>query len=325
MTSPPTASGVPPLVLVSGPERVLADRAVASTLDALRSGDPEIEVIRIAAEAYEPGVLVQQASPSLFGGAKAIVVRGVEQGSDELVTDLLTVLAAPDESMTLIVEHGGGARGKKILDTMKKAGARVLEAPAIKSDREKSEFVTNEFRRQGRRIAPAAVRALVEAVGKDVSELAAACTQLVDDTTGVVDEATVETYHGGRVEATGFKVAETALAGDVPGALRLLRHAISGGLDPVPIVAVIASQLRQLVKVSGAGRGPSGSLAKSLGMAPWQIDKSRRLAQGWSDDGLGAAIQAVAAADFEVKGGGRDPIYAVERAVILIGRARTGR
>ena len=28
---------------------------------------------------------------------------------------------------------------------------------------------------------------------------------------------------------------------------------------------------------------------------------------GWELDGLGVAIQAVAAADFEVKGGGRDP------------------
>jgi arginine deiminase len=30
-------------------------------------------------------------------------------------------------------------------------------------------------------------------------------------------------------------------------------------------------------------------------------------------------------ADFEVKGGGRDPVYAVERAVLTITRARTGR
>ncbi|WP_226345315.1 DNA polymerase III subunit delta [Agilicoccus flavus] len=329
MSSSPTSGGVPALVLVSGPERVLADRAVDSTLTALRSVEPGVEVIRLDADAYEPGSLVQHASPSLFGGVKALVVRGIDAGTDELLADTLAVVAevaaAPPGDLTLVVEHRGGARGKKVLDTLKKAGARVLEAPAIKTDREKSEFVTNEFRRRGRRIDPAAVRALVEAVGRDVSELAAACGQLADDSTGVVDADLVETYHGGRVEATGFKVAETALAGDTPAALRLLRHALAGGLDPVPIVAVIASQLRQLVKVSGAGRGPSGSLAKSLGMAPWQIDKARRLANGWTDDALGAAVQAVAAADFDVKGGGRDPVYALERAILTIGRARTGR
>jgi DNA polymerase-3 subunit delta len=37
---------------------------------------------------------------------------------------------------------------------------------------------------------------------------------------------------------------------------------------------------------------------------------------------LGVAIQAVAAADVEVKGGGRDPVYAVERAILSIAAAR---
>ena len=44
-----------------------------------------------------------------------------------------------------------------------------------------------------------------------------------------------------------------------------------------------------------------------------------------NSEGLAEAIQAVAHADFEVKGGGRDPVYAVERAVLTITRARTGR
>ena len=91
---------------------------------------------------------------------------------------------------------------------------------------------------------------------------------------------------------------------------------------PVPIVAVLASQLRQLIKVGSAGRGGSAALAKSLGMAPWQVDKARRSVGHWSGDGLGVALQAVAAADFEVKGGGRDPVYAVERAILTVTRAR---
>ena len=54
-------------------------------------------------------------------------------------------------------------------------------------------------------------------------------------------------------------------------------------------------------------------------MAPWQVDKARRAARAAGPPtALAAAIQAVAAADFEVKGGGRDPVYAVERAVLTI-------
>jgi DNA polymerase-3 subunit delta len=57
-------------------------------------------------------------------------------------------------------------------------------------------------------------------------------------------------------------------------------------------------------------------------MAPWQVDKARRQLGHWTADGLGRAIQAVAAADVEVKGGGRDPVFAVERAVLTITAAR---
>ena len=139
----------------------------------------------------------------------------------------------------------------------------------------------------------------------------------------------VERYYGGRVEATGFKVADAAIAGQTDQALGLLRHALGSGVDPVPIVAVLALGLRSLAKVSTAGSMRSADVARDLGMAPWQVDKARRQLRGWSPQGLALAIEAVAAADLAVKGGlpikGRragDPVYAVEKAVLQIGSAR---
>jgi DNA polymerase III subunit delta len=320
-----SATGVPPYVLISGGESVLAERALASTLAALRAGDPELEVIKLYAEDYQSGTLTMHASPSLFGGTKAIVVHDLDEAPDELQTDVLAYLAAPADEVTLVVTHKSGLRGKKVIDTLNKAGARVIDASVIKSDADKAQFAANEFRRQGRKATPDAVRALVEAVGKDLRELTAACAQLVADTDGVVDASMVEKYHGGRVEATGFRVADAAIAGNAGEALRLLRHAISAGDSPVPIVAVLAMQLRQMVKVGSAGRGSSGQLAKTFAMAPWQIDQARRKLGGWDPEGVGRAIQAVAAADFDVKGGGRDPVYAVERAILTICGARNPR
>ena len=45
---------------------------------------------------------------------------------------------------------------------------------------------------------------------------------------------------------------------------------------------------------------------------------------GWEAEALGRCIQAVAQADYDVKGGGRDPVYAVERAILTIARERHG-
>ncbi len=319
MTSP----SVPHLVLVTGPEAVLAERATAGILADLRVTAPALEAVRLPAAGYVAGSLMLHSSPSLFGGARAVVVEDLDEASDELQGDLLDYVARPVEDVTLIVTHKSGQRGKKVLDLLRRSGARVIDCPAIKSDRDKSEFVTNEFRRQGRKATPDAVRALVEAVGRDPRELASACQQLVSDTEGLVDERLVERYHGGKVEATGFRVADAVVAGQTGEALRLLRHAISTGVDPVPIVAVLASQLRTLVRVGSAGRGSSAQVAKVLGLAPWQVDRARRSVAHWDPDALGCAIQAVAAADFEVKGGGRDPVYAVERAILTITAARS--
>lgn len=317
-----TAAAVPSLALVSGPEEVLVERAVARLVGAARASGAD--VIRVEAAGYEPGALVMHASPSLFGGTTCLVVRGLHEAPDELQLDLLALLGAPVEDVSIVVTHGGGMKGKKVLDTLKKLGAEVIECPAIKSDRDKSDFVLKEFVQARRKITSDGVRALVEAVGKDVRELASACAQLIADTEGTVDDAVVDTYHGGKVEASGFRVADAAVAGQAGEALRLLRHAIASGVDPVPIVAVLASQLRQLIKVGSAGRGSSAQLAKTLGLAPWQVDRARRAVGHWTADGLAVALQAVAAADFEVKGGGRDPVYAVERAILTITRARAG-
>lgn len=320
MTSP-----VPPLVLIAGPETLLIDRGVDRVLQQARAASEDLEVFRLAAATYTAGELMLQASPSLFGGDKLILVRDLDEASDELILDLDTYLKAPDAGVTLVVTHKGGQRGKRVLDALKKGKAEIIDAPAVKSDRDKADFAAREFSAAGRQARPDAIHALVEAVGKDLRELASACQQLIADTSGVIDLDLVTTYHAGKVEATGFRVADAALAGNAGDALRLLRHAFAVGVDPVPIVAVLASQLRQLVKVDAAGRGRSADIARQVGLAPWQVDKAWRTLRGWDSEGLGRSIQAVAAADLEVKGGGRDPEYAVEHAVLTITRARSGR
>ena len=140
---------VPPYVLVSGPESLLAERGVCRRpLDDLKVTEPELETIRLYAAAYTAGELTLHASPSLFGGAKCIVVHDLDEADDELQADLLAALAGePEPDLTLVVLHKGGSRGKKVLDTLKGSGARVIDAPAIKTDRDKADFAAHEFRR----------------------------------------------------------------------------------------------------------------------------------------------------------------------------------
>lgn len=320
-----------PVVLVTGAEVVLGERAVAAVVGAARAQDPETRVERVDAAGYEPGALTVALSPSLFGGGLVVVVTGVEQADEAFAKEALAYLAAPDPEVCLVLRHSGGVRAKALLDAARKAGAPEAACLPITRDDEKVDFASAEFRRVGVKAQPAAVRALVDAVGSDLRELSSACAQLADDaaalapsgSTVTIDAELVERYFGGRVEATAFKVADAAIAGRSDQALALLRHALDTGADPVPVVAALAMKVRTLAKVSGAGRGSSTVLAKELSLAPWQIDRARKELTGWSQSGIAGVILALAEADTALKGGGRDRVYAVERVVLSIAQARS--
>lgn len=304
-------------MLVQGAEGLLVERAVQRLQDLARAADPDVELAELEAATYGRGTLAVETSPSLFADRRLVVVRGAEAASDDLIVDVLDYLPNASPDVTLVIEHRGGQRGKKMLDAIRASGAPVAACEPIKKDGDKAAFASAECRRAGRRADAGAVRALVEAVGSDLRELAAACSQLCSDTTGTITEKVVTRYYGGRVEATGFRVADAAVAGQRAEAVTLLRHALATGVDPVPIVAVLAMKLRALAKVA-AMRGRGSASAADLGMAPWQVDRARRELQHWTPEGLATAITAVADADAEVKGGGRDPVFAVERAVLRI-------
>jgi len=222
----------------------------------------------------------------------------------------------------LVLHHGGGQRGKKFLEAVRGSGAAVVTCEPIKKDADKVAFAAAELRRAGRRADAAAMRALVEAVGADLRELAASCAQLVADTSGVISADVVNRYYGGRIEATGFRVADAAVAGQTGQAVTLLRHALATGADPVPLVAALAAKLRVLAKVA-ATRGRGAVAARDLGIAPWLVERALRDLARWTPEALAAAITAVAQADAEVKGGSRDAVFAVERAVIRVASAAT--
>lgn len=313
-----------PIVLISGSERLLADRARDTLVAKVTGRDPDVEITEIEAAAYEAQALASLTSPSLFAEAKLLIVNGVESCSEAFITDMLEYLGEPASDTVAVLRHGGGQRGKKLLDALKKAGVPTVDAQPIKSDADRQAFAQQEFARAERTIEPAALAALMNAIGAEVSELAAGIRQLADDTSGTITAEAVDTYYGGRVEATGFKVADAAVAGRLADALSLLRHALSTGTDPVPMVAAMAIKVRQMAKVAGL-RGGSGQLAGQLKMAPWQVDVARRSLARWDEERLAEALIEVADADAAVKGGSRDPVYALERMVTVVARGARGR
>ncbi|HET9896350.1 MAG TPA: DNA polymerase III subunit delta [Streptosporangiaceae bacterium] len=312
------------ITVIVGEEDLLVERAVKSVLSGLTAGpgqsEPDVHEVRAADLATgELGMLM---SPSLFGGETVVIVRGVQDASAAIATELGKLAADLPPEVTLVITHSGGAKHKALLTAL--SGARRIDCPAVRRFGERMEFLRAEFARAGRKADDGGLRALLDGVGTDLRDLAAACDQLASDITGVVTAAAVAKYWRGRAEATGFSVADRALEGNLTQALAQLRWALAVGTAPVLITSALARGLRTLGQVGSASRRKSGpALASELGMPPWMIDKARQQLRGWSSAGLARAHCAVALADAQVKGEGASAGYALEHVLRVIAECRS--
>ncbi|MBV9291250.1 MAG: DNA polymerase III subunit delta [Frankiales bacterium] len=316
---------MPAVTLVLGDEELLVSRAVQRALDAARPAGAEasdamqaLAVEDVEAADLTPAQLVELTSPSLFGEARAVVVRSAQDAGKDLTAALVALATDGDDDVVLVVVHAGGAKGKSVAEALRGAGARVAEAPRVKTIRDREQFVADEVREAGGSIDRAAAADLVAAVGSDLRELATACRQLVTDVGAKIGPDEVSAYYRGRVESTGFAVADRAVEGDVSAALETLRWAFATGTDPVLISAALAANLRTIGLVASAGRGSPDALAGPLGMPPWKIRRAQAWVKRWQPAALAEAVRAVADADADIKGEGADAAYAAERAVTTV-------
>ena len=309
------------LHLVLGEEELLIERAVASIVAQARAvtNDPDaMPVDRLRAGDASSAELAELLSPSLFAEDRVIVLEAAAEAGKDAVA--LVTAAAGDlpEGVVLVVLHTGGGRAKALAPALQKQGAEVHTCAKISKANERNEFVRNEFRTAGVRVSGDVVQAVVEAIGSDLRELAAACSQLAADTGGKVDVDAVRRYYSGRAEVTGFEVADLAVAGDRPAAMEALRWATDRGVPAVLLADALADSVHTIARVGSAGRGDPFALASQLGMPPWKVKKAQTQARGWTAATIGSALQVVAALNADVKGGAADTDYALEHALASI-------
>lgn len=305
--------------LVLGDEDLLVERAVADVLRAARdragtSENPDIPVNRMRAGDVSTFELAELLSPSLFADERIVVLEAAAEAGKDAVAMIAAVAADLPPATTLVVVHSGGGRAKSLADQLKALGAQVHPCARITKLSERVDFIRREFRALRAKVDEDTVTALLDAVGSDVRELASACSQLVADTGGEVDEAAVRRYHSGKAEVKGFDIADKAVAGDVAGAAEALRWAMMRGEPLVVLADALAEAIHTIGRV-GPLSGDPYRLAGQLGMPPWRVQKAQKQARRWSRDSVAAAMKVVAELNADVKGAAADADYALESAV----------
>ena len=308
------------LHLILGDEELLVERAIAAVLKHARasagggSAPADIPVDRLRAGEVSTSELVELLSPSLFADERVVVLESAAEAGKDAAAIIESAAADLPDGMMLVVAHSGGGRAKSLADQLKKLGAQVHPCARITKASERADFVRKEFRALRVKVGDDTVTAVLDSVGSDIRELAAACSQLVADTGGDLSAAAVRRYHSGKAEVKGFDIADKAVVGDVAGAAEALRWAMMGGEPHVVLADALAEAVHTIARV-GPMSGDPYRLAGELGMPPWRVQKAQKQSRRWSRDSVAEAMRVVATLNADVKGAAADAGYALETAV----------
>ncbi|TDO07370.1 DNA polymerase III delta subunit [Mycobacterium sp. BK086] len=313
------------LHLILGDEELLVDRAISDVLRIARAsaGSADVPVDRLRAGDVSVNELAELLSPSLFADERVVVLEAAGEAGKEAVELIATAAADLPPGTVLAVVHSGGGRAKALADQLKKLGAQVHPCAKITKPAERADFVRAEFRAHKVKVDEDTVTALLDAVGSDIRELAAACSQLVADTDGQINAVAVRRYHSGKAEVSGFEIADKAVVGDVAGSAEALRWAMMAGVPHVVLADALAEAVHTIARV-GPLSGDPYRLAGELGMPPWRIQKAQKQSRRWSRDKVATAIRVVAKLNGDVKGVAADADYALEDAVRTVAHLAAG-
>lgn len=313
-----------PVYLLTGTDRP----KIALALQRLRGriGEDATEHLNAAEASGEDAVAACNAL-GLFGGeARLVVVDGVESWKTADVKSLQTYLAAPAPD-TVLALVGDAIKSDSVLAKAVAKTGQILAYNVPK--KQLPDWVAEQFARLGAAADRDACRALVEAVGDDVGDLASEIQKLATWANGQqITRANVEDLAVGRAETPIFAVTDAWGRRDVAATLRATESLLDRSHRPRSgeLIRLVGSLVGHVGRVRKAARlvdegVRSSEIASRLKVHPFVAEKTAKQAGNFSPDELGQATVRLAELDAGAKGGSRlPPELQLERALIEITR-----
>jgi len=266
----------------------------------------DLRATEVDAGEWQGSELQDLATPSLFGEPRALLVTDCRSLPKDAIGELAAYLSAPDPTAPLVLTCTTAERGKppaalvKIVEPI----GRVQQLQIQRKELEP--WLVQRAKTAGLELTPPAARTLVDTLGEDIGQLAAAVEQLQGAFQGQqVTPKQIHQQFRGLGEQKTWDLCDKAFGKDLPGAIRSLRSIEEGGDDPLMILGGIAARLRDLMRVRALpDRLPPAQLAKEAGLRfDWQARRYQQQARNFSIEQLVAIHQQVAETDRALKSG----------------------
>lgn len=216
------------VILVLGPDRFLAREAVAKALAAR----PDAEVTRLDGAVTPPArILDEIRTPTLFGGARTVVVDNASEALKAALEAFAAYAAAPAKGTLLVLDAGGLDGRLKGAKQLKEAAQVVLCEPM--RPYEVARWLRDRARdTHGLQMGDSTAAVLRRAIGEDLGMLDAALARLRQQISPRVflrSEDIEESTEDHRSPAL-FEPANALEEADLPAALRAVGAAFDAGI-----------------------------------------------------------------------------------------------
>lgn len=302
--------------LIVGDEELLVSRALKELIQAT----PDAEVVRKDGASLEPAMVTDMLNLNLFALTQTAVITDASSMPKPALDRIKKMAPTLGAQIHLIMTCS--AKASTFQKAFSSPDVKVVKVDKVSTVRDRMNFARSEAKAYGRRITDDAVRLIMDATGGDLRALSGALAQMFSQFEGTVDESKVSDFYSHSPSATGFAVAEAAVAGDPRAALEALRAAQVSGTAQVLVASALISQIRDMTRIRALGTDRPAQVAASLGMPIWKAEKLTSKLYGWSDQALASAFAHALATDGAVKGQSADPWAALERAVLSIALAK---
>lgn len=294
--------------VVSGDE-ILAGFEVDALVDQLLAGaDRQLAVEEHSATDADfslSAVADTLVTPPMFGDRRIVIVRDVHELSADATAALAETLPSIDESAELVLVHSG--RLLKVLsDALRTVGATAIGASVGTSRGDRANWVESKFIEAGLGATPATLSAVTAWLGGDHGRLPGLLAVL---TSTYGDGARLEIDHvrpfldeGGSVEP--WLLTDAIDDGKVADALAVLHRMMRAGeMHALQVMALLANRYMQMMKLDGPTVSSNADAAEILGIKPFPAGKMLDVHRRIGGSGVAQALEWLAAADVDLRGG----------------------
>ena len=308
-----------------GPESYLARGSVGLVKKAVQIDESDDMSLAsyTGTEAKAELVINALRTVSLLGGRPLVIIRDADKMPRDTVEALVTYLASPVESSTLILVAAKLDGRSKLMQLLGKVGLVVDCKPLYEN--KIPYWINMQVKRGDKAISQEAAKFMAEMVGNDLGQLSQAIERVslyVGDRRNIeladVEQAIAETH-----QRTIFELMNAVGKRNLSASVSLLHNILENAASPVMIVTMLARHFRILIKakeVEGRMNG-QGELAKYLGVHPFFLKNYVQQSKNFSNSELRRSFGILHHCDREIKSSRVVRERILERALFkLIGK-----